>query len=67
MLASRATSSAAVAGVLRTLVGREDDWLSAMLRILLGAVMAGDSGDGRREPFLALENPSQIPSRPSSS
>ena len=67
MLASSARSSAAVAGVLRTLLGERTSWLRAILRILLRSVMAGTPGTGGRETSLALENPSQIPSRPSSS
>jgi hypothetical protein len=60
-------SSAAVAGVLRTLAGDRTSWLSGMLRILLLVVMPGDSVTGRRKLSLALENLSKIPSRPFSS
>src|SRR5260370_6044919 len=61
MLASSAASSAAVAGVLRTLAGERTSWLSGMLRTLLLAVMAGDSCDGRARdvsrPVKPVTNP----------
>jgi len=51
MLASSAASSAAVAGVLRTLVGERTSWLSAMLRNFAAGGHDGDSGTGGHEPF----------------